>query len=134
MRNHNDFDGKSQEAYALGPIVMKAATNNLKLRYSLLKYIYTLFVNKKGLGAIWRPLFFQFPQDPNVYIDDIADTEFLLGPNLLATPIVEQGKTSRNIYLPQDSWYDVYTGNRYTAGTHNLENVQLTDKVPLFIR
>jgi len=53
---------------------MKSAINNLKLRYSLLKYIYTLFINKRGIGTIWRPLFFQFPQDSNAYVDEIADT------------------------------------------------------------
>ena len=87
-RNHNDLNGISQEAFALGPIVMKSAITNLKLRYSLLKYIFSLFLNKRGIGSIWRPLFFQYPTDANTYVDEIADTEFLIGPYLLSTPIV----------------------------------------------
>lgn len=58
----------------LGDTVLASAKTNLKLRYSLLKYYYSLFVEKKGFGTIWRPLFFEFPTDVNVYIDDIADT------------------------------------------------------------
>jgi alpha-glucosidase (family GH31 glycosyl hydrolase) len=75
-------------------------------------------MNKGGLGSIWRPLFFDFPLDTNTYIDGIADTEFMIGPNILVTPILEQGKTSRNIYLPETSWYCFHTGVKYTSGTH----------------
>lgn len=45
-------------------------------------------VNKKGLGTIWRPLFFEFPFDANNYVDEIADTQFLIGGNLMAAPIL----------------------------------------------
>lgn len=133
-RNHNDEGSTSQEAYALGDIVLQSAKKNLKLRYSLLKYFYLLFLNKRGLGAIWRPLFFEYPLDTNAYIDEIADTEFLIGPNIIVTPIVEQGQTSRKIYLPQTNWYCFHTGVKYTPGTHLLENVGLTDLVPLFVK
>jgi len=39
-RNHNQDNAIDQEAYALGPVVMAAAKNNLKLRYSILKAYY----------------------------------------------------------------------------------------------
>jgi alpha-glucosidase (family GH31 glycosyl hydrolase) len=106
-RNHNEINAKDQEPYALGETVLLAARTNLKLRYSLLKYYYFLFVNKRGLGTIWRPLFFEFPQDTNTYVDDVADTQFLVGPNLLAAPIVEQGVTSRKVYFPQFNWVNL---------------------------
>ena len=47
---------------------MKAARDNLKLRYSLLKYYYSVFVRKRGLGSIFKPLFFEYPLDNNVYL------------------------------------------------------------------
>lgn len=56
-RNHNAANMKSQEAYALGQIVLLAARNNLKLRYSILKNYYRLFVQGRGAGSIFRPLF-----------------------------------------------------------------------------
>ena len=98
-RDHNDLHSRDQEPYALGETVLAAAKTNLKLRYSLLKYIYSLFVMKKGLGTIWKPLFFEFPLDSNSYIDDIVNTQFLIGPNLMAAPILEQGTTSRKVYF-----------------------------------
>ncbi len=84
----------------MGETVLAAAKRNLKLRYAWLKYFYFLMVNKKGLGTIWRPLFFEFPNDPNTYLDDVADTQFLLGPNVMAAPILEPGTTSRKVYFP----------------------------------
>jgi alpha-glucosidase/lysosomal alpha-glucosidase len=133
-RNHNDADSISQEPYALGDTVLQAAKNNLKLRYSLLKYFYLQFLNKRGLGSIWRPLFFEFPLDANTYLDEIADTQFLVGPNVLVTPILEPGQTSRKIYLPQTNWYYFHSGVKFGPGTHLLENVGLTDLVPIFVR
>ena len=68
-RNHNDHDSISQEPYALGDIVLASARNNLKLRYSLLKQYYTLFIVKKGLGSVFKPLFFVYPADNNAFFD-----------------------------------------------------------------
>lgn len=68
--------------------MLAAARNNLKLRYSILKHYYTLFVSKKGLGSIFKPLFFVYPSDNNVYLDDIADTQFMVGNDMLAAPIL----------------------------------------------
>ena len=73
----------------MGDTVLKAAQTNLKLRYSLLKHYYSLFITKRGLGTIFNPLFFVFPLDSNGYLDEIADTQFLIGNNLMATPIVQ---------------------------------------------
>lgn len=68
--------------------MLASARINLKFRYSLLKHYYTIFVNKKGLGSIFKPLFFVYPSDNNAYVDDIVDTQFMIGTDLLAAPIV----------------------------------------------
>ena len=43
-RNHNHENSKDQEFHQLGPTLLKTARNSLKLRYSLLKYYYSLFL------------------------------------------------------------------------------------------
>lgn len=88
-RNHNDLNGRSQQPYALGETVLKSAQANLRLRYSLLKHYYSLFITKRGLGTIFNPLFFAFPLDNNNYIDEVADSQFLIGNNLMAAPILQ---------------------------------------------
>ncbi len=53
----------------MGDTVLSAARASLKFRYSILKYYYTLFVTKKGLGSIFKPLFFAYPGDNNAFFD-----------------------------------------------------------------
>ena len=52
----------------------------------------------------------------------------------MAAPIVEQGKTSRNVYFPSTNWINYHTKQRYTPGTHSISDVKLTSPVPIFIR
>lgn len=87
-RNHNINDSISQEAYAMGPVVMEAAKTNLKLRYSLLKSYYRNFINRRGSGTIFRPLFTVFPEDIALFRDDIAETQFMIGEELMFAPIL----------------------------------------------
>ena len=90
-RNHNQDTSADQEAYALGPVVMECAKKNLKLRYSLLKSYYREFILRKGIGTIFRPLFFEFPNDNNLLHEDILETQLLIGKSLMSAPIVEKG-------------------------------------------
>jgi alpha-glucosidase (family GH31 glycosyl hydrolase) len=66
-RNHNHRSAIDQEPYALGEPTLSAAKVNLKLRYSLLKHLYSSLAAKKGRGAFWRPLFFSFPNVDILY-------------------------------------------------------------------
>lgn len=118
----------------MGNTVLTAARNGLKFRYSILKHYYTLFVTKKGLGSIFKPMFFAYPSDNNAYVDEICDTQFLVGPELLAAPILEPNTSSRRVYLPESKWYNFHTGQQYLPGTYTIDNVSLTDKVPLFMK
>ena len=118
----------------MGQTVLASAKTNLKLRYSLLKYYYSIFVAKRGLGTIFKPLFFEFPFDSNTYLDDIVDTQFLIGSNLMAAPVVEKGATERKVYFPDVNWVSLQTGNVYAANSVHIIPNKLTDPVPLFVR
>lgn len=51
--------------------------NMARRRYRLLPYLYTLFLSANATGGpIMRPLFYEFPEDPEV---GGVDKEFLLG-------------------------------------------------------
>lgn len=134
-RDHNAKDSISQEPYALGPVVLAAARTNLKLRYSLLKFIYRHFITKRGLGTIFRPLFVDFSSDIRTFSEDAAETQFLLGSELMFAPVVTQNVTYRAVYFPAGAnWFDFFTGRRYTGGDLVAVENQLTDPIPLFIR
>lgn len=100
----------------------------------MLKHYYNLFVSKRGLGTIFNPLFVIFPTDSNNYVDEIADSQFLIGNSIMAAPILQQGVSSRTVYFTTSHWYDLYNGKRYAPGTSRIDDVKLTDLVPLFIR
>lgn len=134
-RDHNDLNGISQEPYALGPKVLAAAKTNLKLRYSLLKFVYRHFINKRGTGTIIRPLFIDFPNDPAVFTDEVAETQFIIGAELMLAPVVKENTTFRSVYFPAGvNWYDFGSGRLYKGGDLVAVQNQITDAVPIFLR
>ena len=59
-----------------------------------------------------RPLWFEFPETASLFA---VDDEFMLGPALLAAPVLDEGVQSRSVTLPAGPvWYDAATGA--TAG------------------
>lgn len=55
FRNHNHIESKDQEFYKIGANIEKSIYNAMNLRYSLLKYVYNLFVQSNGQGLIYYP-------------------------------------------------------------------------------
>ncbi|OCT61893.1 hypothetical protein XELAEV_18047924mg [Xenopus laevis] len=103
MRNHNDQDSVSQEPYVFSGEAQSAIKSALLIRYTLLPYLYTLFHKAHSSGeTVARALFIEFPTDPNTWT---IDRQFLWGEALLITPVLEQGKTEVNAYLPIGTWY-----------------------------
>jgi len=64
-------------------------------------------------APMMRALCLVFPEDPGSR--GIADA-FMLGDTLLAAPIVTEGATSRDVYLPPGTWFDVWTGSSLEGG------------------
>ncbi|XP_075296835.1 lysosomal alpha-glucosidase [Opisthocomus hoazin] len=105
MRNHNDHGARPQEPYAFSPAAQAAMRNALRLRYSLLPFLYTLFHRAHSAGeTVARPLFLEFPEDPNTWA---ADRQLLWGGGLLVTPVLEPGMTKVSGYFPAGTWYSL---------------------------
>jgi len=72
-----------------------------------------------------------FPGDPKAA--DIPD-EYMYGPAFLVAPVVEQGATSRTVYLPAGcDWYNYWTNERLHGG-QTIEADAPIDTLPLFVR
>ncbi len=56
---------------------------------------------------VTRPLYLEYPQDPRAAEQD---EEWLLGPDVLVAPVVDQGATGRSVYFPEGCWRDPATG------------------------
>ena len=102
-----------------------------KLRYRLMPYLYSMagMVHFKDY-TMMRGLVMDFNGDDNVY--DIKD-QWMFGPALMACPVGEYQKYSRNVYLPkQKGWYDFYTGKHYAGGQTIVADAPY-DKIPVFV-
>lgn len=137
-RNHNSIDARDQEPYAWGTEspVFKASKSSLKLRYSILKWYYSVFVRNNGTGSVFRPLFFEFPEDPYLYE---LDNQFLIGDELMVAPVVEPNITMNWVYFTNNSrWFDFFNGSiSYDCPTSSMLKAvpaPLDGTPPIFIR
>ena len=103
----------------------------LELRYRLLPYLYSA-VRECALSGmpIMRSLWLHYPDDPQAVA---RGDEYLWGRDILVAPVVEQGATSRRVYLPKGGWYDYWTGERVEGGREIVRPVDL-ETTPLYVR
>ena len=133
FRVHGAFNEKRQP-WRYGRIAEAAAAQAICLRQSLIPYIYAYqhsdYVH--GIGLV-RPLTFDWPDDPNVRNDVDA---WMFGQWLLVSPVVEQGQTTKRIYLPAGKWINWFTGKTYAGGqTVDIPvDAKTWRDIPLFIR
>ena len=123
---------KYNEVWSYGTPAEPILEKYLRLRYTLMPYIYSLgwFTHKTG-APFMRALFMDFPSDPKV--DEIGD-EYMFGPAFLVAPVTSQGETTKQVYLPAGAdWYNYWTHTRYHGG-QTVTVAAPIDKMPLFVR
>jgi alpha-glucosidase len=117
----------------LHPSVTAEVVAAIRLRYVLMPYLWSLFERAHSHHEpIIRPTFYDFYNDEQCFADS---DDFMLGNALLVAPVVQQGATSRRVYLPAGpvAWYDFYSGERFAAGTQQVVSAALA-RLPLFFR
>jgi alpha-glucosidase len=130
-RNHKQNDGYDQEPWRFGKYYEDIIRKYLKLRYTLLPFLYTTLEEAHRTGIpLFRPLLLNYQDDPSTYN---LDDEFMIGDDLLVAPILKPDVTRRLVYLPAGSWYDYWTNKTYSGGTMISVEAPL-DMVPMFVR
>jgi alpha-D-xyloside xylohydrolase len=64
-------------------------------------------------GVTIRPLPLAFPGDPATFA--VADSEYLLGPDLLVAPVTTAGATNASVHLPPGSWVHWWSDQVFTG-------------------
>ncbi|KAH6643027.1 glycosyl hydrolases family 31-domain-containing protein [Boeremia exigua] len=135
-RNHNTLSALSQEPYRWASVA-ESSRAAMQIRYALLPYLYTLFHQASTTGStVMRALAWEFPNEPQLAA---VDNQFLLGPALLVTPVLEpQVSTVRAVFpglVDGTVWYDWYTGERVAAkpGVNTSIPAPL-GHIPVFVR
>ena len=154
MRSHGTEVNRELYYYGkAGEPVYDALLGAIKLRYSLLPYIYSLAHDvTANNGTYQRALIMDFKDDHNVW--NIGN-EFMFGRSLLVAPVLEakytperaQSKSragigdvnfmeakSTRLYLPAGtSWYDFETMQKYDGGQEIERDVNI-QSIPLYVK
>jgi len=132
FRVHKEYNQKSSEPWSYGEDIETISRNYISLRYRLLPYLYSAFYEAHTTGMpINRPLILDHMMDENCWKNEYQH-EYLFGPNLLVAP-VESAQKAMKVYLPEGTWYDFFTGEKYTGGQEIFTECPL-DKLPVFAR
>ncbi|KAM5255777.1 maltase-glucoamylase [Ctenodactylus gundi] len=133
-RNHNGQGYKDQDPASFGAdsLLLKSSRHYLNVRYTLLPYLYTLFYRAHSRGdTVARPLLHEFYGDSNTW--DVH-RQFLWGPGLLITPVLEEGAEKVMAYVPDAVWYDYETGGQLGWRKQHIEMELPRDKIGLHLR
>jgi alpha-D-xyloside xylohydrolase len=131
FRTHGHRANNENEVFSYGPVTPILIRYD-KLRYRLLPYIYSLAWQVTDHDStIMRPLVMDWRTDRKTW--NIGD-EYMFGPDLLISPVTQEGATSRSVYLPASpAWYDFWTGEK-TNGGQRIEASAPLDRIPVYVR
>jgi alpha-D-xyloside xylohydrolase len=90
-----------------------------ELKYQLMPYVYAQAKDSSERGLpMLRALFIEYPQDPGSWL---IDDEYLFGSSILVAPLLHEGATGRDVYLPPGTWLDYQDGKTHTGGWQHIE-------------
>lgn len=99
-------------------------------RMSLIPYLYNAFHEYQSKGVPpFRAMIVDYPDDENLY--NLAD-QYMIGESLLAAPF-SGNEESRKVYLPEGTWYDFNTYEKFMGGKE-YEIKFKYDELPLFVK
>jgi alpha-glucosidase (family GH31 glycosyl hydrolase) len=129
----NNYDGAAlpDSAQLHNPDVEPICRKYLELRYRLLPYLYSTVRECTQSGIpVMRALWLHYPDDPKAVA---CGDQYLWGKNILVAPVLEEGATSRRVYLPHGDWFDFWSGEKVKGGGEIVRPVDL-ETIPLFLR
>lgn len=97
----------------------------------LYPYLASLAETAAATGApLMRAMALAFPDDDRAWT---PTDQFLLGDRLLVAPVVVEGATSRDVYLPADTWLPI-DGGEPVAGPVTISVDAPVTEIPLYAR
>ncbi|MFT3877685.1 MAG: glycoside hydrolase family 31 protein [Propioniciclava sp.] len=124
---------RPREPWAFGEEALAIAADWLRLRYSLLPYLWQVAAQTHSLGLpVMRPLVLEFPGDP---VAAGIDDQFMLGADLLVAPVLDDGMrtVTRRVYLPAGRWHPL-TGGEPVHGPGFITVEVPISAMPVYVR
>jgi alpha-glucosidase len=115
------------------PEALPAIARLMRLRQRLIPFFYDLLLrHHRDFEPMVRPLWLDFPDDPGAWAEG---DEHLLGPDLLAAPLMEAGAATRTLRAPAGAdWVEVWTGRTIAGGETVTLDAPLDGAPPLLAR
>jgi len=120
LTSHSRCHGEApKEPWNYGTNFMNEFRVEDEMKYKLMPYVYAQAKDSSDHGLpMVRALFVEFPGDPGSWN---VDDEYLYGSQMLVAPLMHNGETSRNVYLPPGTWIDYQSGKNYSGGWNKIE-------------
>uniref|UniRef100_A0A8B9T9B9 P-type domain-containing protein n=1 Tax=Anas platyrhynchos TaxID=8839 RepID=A0A8B9T9B9_ANAPL len=126
------FQPQDPAYFGADSILVKTSKHYLNIRYTLLPYLYTLFYKAHTQGdTVARPVLHEFYSDEATWS---VDRQFLWGPGLLISPVLDQGVDTIEAYIPDAVWYDYETGTKLSVRKQKMPLYLPADKMGLHLR
>ena len=99
------------------------------LRYELLPYNYTLAWKNMTTGMpMARPMFMEYPNLP-----DTLEWQYMWGEDFLVAPVLEQGASTMDVYLPEGDWYHYWANEKVSGGDWRNESLSI-QHTPVYVK
>jgi alpha-glucosidase len=130
---HSWNDDRTVNEPWMYPDALPAIRRLMALRQRLIPFFYDLLHRYHAdCEPMVRPTWLDFPDDAGAWAES---DEHLLGPDLLAAPVVEPGALTRTLRAPAGAeWVDVWTGGRVAGGAETTLDAPLDGPPPLLAR
>ena len=129
MRGHEGLNPDLNVQFDFDDEVLAHGAKMSRIHKTLKPYLTDLVSQNAETGVgIVRPLFF--------YYDDKRSRsekfEYLLGRDVLVAPVIDPGASERKVFLPDDEWVHIWTGNEFSGGEVTVDAP--IGKPPVFVR
>ena len=111
-------DKRPKEGYTL-----HAAKTGIKMRYSLMRYAYSQFmqISLGKKGAYFKPAFFEFPEDDILLNDmEIQNTHIMVGDSIYFIPCLNREQSNYKGYFPNANFNSIV--DLKSIFTYNKDN------------
>ncbi|WP_082235511.1 alpha-glucosidase [Halobacillus massiliensis] len=119
MRSHEGNRPDDNYQYDQDEETMKHFARMTNIHVELAPYLKELVKKNTDKGIpVQRPLFMEYEEDEKTY--DIQ-YQYMLGEDVLVAPVYEEARSSWSVYLPDDDWVHLWSGQEYQAGTYEVK-------------
>ncbi|WJE15242.1 alpha-glucosidase [Halobacillus sp. ACCC02827] len=130
MRSHEGNRPNENYQYDQEEETMQHFARMTDVHVALAPYLRTLVKENAAEGIpVQRPLFMEYEEDERTYE---LQYQYMLGEDVLVAPVYEESATSWSVYLPEDEWVHLWSGESYSGGT--VEVAAGIGEPPVFYR